>query len=301
MSQRRSRSLIAAGVLLALAALTAPVPGPVAAQVGQGVAADQAPVHPASQRPIPGQYIVVLKSDADPRAAAAVAGVSPKYVYTAALNGFAATLNQGQLTALQHNRQVAYIEQDAEVQADDATTQSGATWGLDRVDQRALPLSATYTYTSTGASVTAYIIDTGIRFAHSEFGRRATSGTDTVDGGTPDDCNGHGTHVAGTVGGSTYGVAKNVNLVAVRVLNCSGSGSRSGVIAGLDWVTNTHASTTPAVANMSLGGGANTSVDTALKNMIADKVATAVAAGNGNFLGIAQDACKSSPPACRRR
>jgi subtilisin family serine protease len=142
--------------------------------------------------------------------------------------------------------------------------------------------------------VTAYVIDTGIRLTHDEFGGRAVSGFDAVDGGPADDCNGHGTHVAGTIGGSTYGVAKSVQLVAVRVLNCSGSGTWAGVIAGIDWVTGQHTSG-PAVANMSLGGGASTAVDTAVSNSIADGVTYAVAAGNGNVAGRAQDACKSSP------
>jgi subtilisin family serine protease len=174
------------------------------------------------------------------------------------------------------------------------TTQTGATWGLDRIDQRA-GLNTMYNYTNTGTGVTAYILDTGIRFSHSEFGGRAVSGFDAVDGGSADDCNGHGTHVAGTVGGANYGVAKNVSLVAVRVLNCSGSGTWSGVIAGIDWVTAHHAAGTPAVSNMSLGGGANTSVDNAVRNMIADGVSSAVAAGNGNQGGRAQDACKYTP------
>jgi len=188
---------------------------------------------------------------------------------------------------------VAYVEPDQVMMA--FTTQSGATWGLDRIDQRSLPLSTTFTYSNNGAGVTAYIIDTGIRFNHSEFGTRAVSGFDAVDGGTADDCHGHGTHVAGTVGGATYGVAKGVTLVAVRVLNCSGSGTTSGVIAGIDWVTTNHAAGAPAVANMSLGGGASSALDAAVNNSINDGVAYAVAAGNGNFIGIAQDACRYSP------
>ncbi|HET7461127.1 MAG TPA: S8 family peptidase [Longimicrobium sp.] len=238
-----------------------------------------------------GGYIVVLNRGADARGVAAVAGVQPKYVYGHALSGFAATLNEGQLNALQHNPNVAFIEADGVVQA--STTLTGATWGLDRIDQRDLPLSTTYTYLNTGAGVTAYIIDTGLRFTHAEVVGRASSGYDAVDGGTADDCNGHGTHTAGTVGGLTYGVAKGVSLVAVRVLDCNGSGTTSGVIAGVDWVTANHVS--PAVANMSLGGGANTSLDNAVANSIASGVTYAIAAGNGNIFGIAQNACNSSP------
>jgi len=170
------------------------------------------------------------------------------------------------------------------------TTQSNATWGLDRLDQRDLPLNATYSYDKTGSGVTAYIIDTGIRLSHNDFGGRATSGYDAIDGGSADDCNGHGTHVSGTVGGTTYGVAKGVRLVAVRVLDCGGSGSNSGVIAGVNWVTSNHAAGQPAVANMSLGGGVSTALDQAVSNSIADGVTYALAAGNSNA-----NACNSSP------
>ena len=251
-----------------------------------------APLYSAQGQGIRWPYIVVLNEGANPRSVAAIAGLNPHFVYTAAVNGFAATLNQGQLNALQHNPNVAYVEEDGVVQA--STTQSGATWGLDRVDQRSLPLNGNYNYTNTGAGVTAYIIDTGILFSHTQFGGRASTGYDAVTaGGNAEDCNGHGTHVSGTVGGSTYGVAKSVTLVAVRVLDCSGSGSTSGVVAGIDWVTAHHA--TPAVANMSLGGGASTTLDNAVARSITSGVTYAIAAGNGNFVGIAQDACKSSP------
>jgi subtilisin family serine protease len=240
----------------------------------------------ANGKGIDGQYIVVLNDGANSRSVAAVAGVNPKFVYTAALNGFSATLNQGQLNALQHHPGVAYIEQDQQVQA--TATQSGATWGLDRIDQRALPLNGTYNYTPTGAGVRAYIIDTGINTAHANFGGRATSGYDAVDGGAATDCNGHGTHVAGTVGSTTYGVAKGVSLVAVRVLDCQGSGTNAGVIAGMDWVANNHVK--PAVANMSLGGGASTATDDAVNRMHNAGVTVVVAAGNEN-----QNACNVSP------
>jgi subtilisin family serine protease len=252
---------------------------------------DIAPVFSAQGSAVEGSYIVVLNEDANPRSVAAVSGVNPRFVYTSALTGFAAQLNAGQLNALRNNPNVAYIEEDGV--ATMTTTQSGATWGLDRTDQRALPLSTTYSYTNTGAGVRAYIIDTGINTSLSDFGGRATSGYDAIDGGAADDCNGHGTHVAGTVGGTKWGIAKDVGLIAVRVLDCGGSGSWSGVIAGMDWVAANHVK--PAVANMSLGGGASTAVDDAARRLIASGVVTAIAAGNGNQAGIGQDACKYSP------
>jgi subtilisin family serine protease len=246
----------------------------------------------ASAQPIPGRFIITLKEGVDPAAVVRDHGVRPDFVYRHALNGFAGSISDAARSGLLRDGRVSRVEPDG-IATIVATTENGATWGIDRIDQHSLPLSTTYTYNNTGAGVTAYIIDTGIRFDHSEFGGRASSGFDAVDGGTAADCNGHGTHVAGTVGGSTYGVAKTVTLVAVRVLNCGGSGTWSGVIAGLDWVTAHHA--TSAVANMSLGGSANASVDDAVRRMIAAGVATAIAAGNGNIIGIAQDACRSSP------
>jgi subtilisin family serine protease len=206
-------------------------------------------------------------------------------VYTAAVNGFAAELNQGQLTALQHNPNVDYIEQDQLYEA--ATTQSPATWGIDRIDQRSLPLSNSYTYNNTASTVYAYVIDTGIQTSHTQFGGRAAVAYDAL-GGNGQDCNGHGTHVAGTIGSATYGVAKQVRLRAVRVLNCSGSGSTSGIIAALDWVRVNR--TNPAVANMSLGGGFSSTLNTAANNLANSGVFLAVAAGNEN-----QNACNVSP------
>jgi subtilisin family serine protease len=246
----------------------------------------------ASSNVIPGRFIVTLRDGVSPGAVARDNGVVPDYVYTAALNGFAGSMSDAARSGLLRDARVARVEPDGI--ATTQTTQSGATWGLDRLDQRALPLSGTWTYGNTGSGVTAYIIDTGILYSHSEFGGRATKGYDAVTaGGTAQDCNGHGTHVSGTVGGATYGVAKSVKLVAVRVLDCSGSGTWSGVIAGMDWVTANHSG--PSVANMSLGGGANTSVDDAAARMIASGVATGIAAGNGNKGGRQQDACSSSP------
>jgi len=245
----------------------------------------------AADQRIPGRFIVTLREGADARGVAREHGVAPDFVYGTVLNGFAGSISDAARAGLLRDARVERVEQDGVVTTQ--TTQTSATWGLDRTDQRDLPLSTTYTYINTGTGVTAYIIDTGIRFAHSQFSGRATSGFDAVDGGSADDCNGHGTHVAGTVGGSTYGIAKNVSLVAVRVLDCRGSGSWSGVIAGMDWVADNAAK--PAVANMSLGGGASTAVDNALKNLIAKGVTVGVAAGNGNRGGKAQDACGYSP------
>ena len=251
-----------------------------------------APVHyAAGGRAIDGAYIVVLNEGADARSVAAVAGVSPRHVYTAALNGFSASLNAGQLNALRHNPAVAYVEQDQV--SDLNVTQSGATWGIDRIDQRARPLSGTYTYTSTASNVYAYIIDTGVRATHSEF--RNTDGTtraqnmyNATGDGNSSDCNGHGTHVAGTVGGKTYGVAKGVRIRAVKVFTCSGGSANSTIIAGIDWVTANHAK--PAVANLSLGGGASQATDDAVNRLSNAGVFVAVAAGNENV-----DACTRSP------
>jgi subtilisin family serine protease len=243
---------------------------------------------------IPNRYIVVLEKGATARDLTGAATESRTAngqvhrTFSTALRGFSASLSPAAVTALSRNPKVAFIEADRRITLD--ATQSPATWGLDRIDQRNLPLSNGYTYNATGSGVRAYIIDTGIRTSHNEFGGRAVSGFDAIDGGTADDCNGHGTHVAGTVGGSTYGVAKGVTLVAVRVLNCSGSGTNSQVIAGIDWVTADHDAGERAIANMSLGGSPSSAIDNAVRNSIADGVTYALAAGNEST-----NACNRSP------
>jgi subtilisin family serine protease len=244
-------------------------------------------------------YIVVLRDgtsvtpDAAARYAASL-GAQVSYVYKHALHGYAAVMTPSAAEIVSASPAVAYVEHDGVVTGD--TTQlNPQNWGIDRIDQRNLPLSASYTYTATGSGVKAYIIDSGIRTTHTQFGGRAISGYDAVDGGPADDCNGHGTHVAGTVGGSSIGVARGVTLVAVRVLGCSNSGATSGVIAGVDWATGNHVAGQAAVANMSLGGGIYAPLDTAVQNLVNDGVTVAVAAGNGNTAGVRQNACNYSP------
>lgn len=258
-------------------------------------AADPALKRFGESRAIPGRYIVVFKDtvrrpEVEALNLVRAARGELHFTYTTAIKGFAATLPDAAVEALRRNPNVAYVEQDATVSIESTSTQNGPTWGLDRIDQRDLPLSKTYTYNNTSATgIYAYIIDTGILATHDEFTNRVTGGTTSIiDGLGTSDCNGHGTHVAGTVGGAIYGVAKSVTLVPVRVLDCSGSGSWSGVIAGIEWVTNNKV--LPAVANLSLGGGASTAVDQAVAALVVSGVTAVVAAGNSNT-----DACRSSP------
>ena len=213
-------------------------------------------------------------------------GGSVRENFTAAVRGFHATMTRTQARRLAADPAVKSVEQDAKITAD--AVQTNPTWGLDRIDQAALPLSKSYTHRSA-AGVTAYVLDTGIRVTSQEFGGRARDGYDAVDKDTvAQDCNGHGTHVAGTIGGAKYGVAKDVKLVGVRVLDCTGSGSYSAIIAGVDWVTKN--AVKPAVANMSLGGSTSKTLDDAVRKSIASGVTYALAAGNEN-----KDACQQSP------
>jgi subtilisin family serine protease len=250
-----------------------------------------------AEQPLAGEYIVVLKAPAPGERALSPSMVAESLTsryggrvfltYEHALRGFASRMSGEQARALSADPEVAYVVENGVVSIKES--QPDATWGIDRVDQRELPLNKTYQYNANGKGVHAYIIDTGIRITHSEFGGRAEHSFDAFDDGEKgNDCNGHGTHVAATVGGGLYGIAKGVRLHAVRVLNCSGSGSIAGVIAGVDWVTNNRQ--LPAVANMSLGGGKNQALDDALRRSIAAGITYVVAAGNEN-----QDACARSP------
>ena len=252
---------------------------------------DKKPKVIKAKKKIPNSWIVVLEDRVDVDAAAQdLTGLSRgqvKHLYKSALKGFAADMSDADAVRIAADPRVKYVEEDSEVSLE--ATQSGATWGLDRIDQRNLPLDGTYTYNTTASNVHAYIVDTGIRTSHTDFGGRASVGFDAIgDGQNGQDCNGHGTHVSGTVGGATYGVAKGVTLVAVRVLNCSGSGTNSGVIAGVNWVAQNRI--IPAVANMSLGGGASQALDDAVTGAVNAGVTFCVAAGNSNV-----DACTTSP------
>jgi len=286
-----------AGVLLCAAAVT-----PGIAQNGTRPSTGAQLVN--AQQPVPGEYIVVLKEQAARLAheqrsslpsTAQVAesmarayGLNTQHTYTHVLRGFAARANDKALVKLLLDDRVAYVEENGVVSISQ-TTQPNATWGLDRVDQRDLPLSGNYVYDTTASNVRAYIIDTGVLASHNDFGGRVLSGYTAInDGRGSNDCNGHGTHVAGTVAGATWGVAKAARIVPVRVLGCDGSGSNAGVVAGMDWVAANHSK--PAVANMSLGGGASTTTDNAVANMRNAGVTVVVAAGNEN-----QNACNVSP------
>lgn len=256
--------------------------------------------------PIPGKYIVVLKEGAirGPGASGIAPGLATavehatvdlaarfdlnvERVYSSALPGFATAASPQSINRLLNDPRVDYVEEDGMVFLN--ATQSNATWGLDRSDQRDLPLNGTYIYDWVGSAVRAYVIDSGILASHADFGGRVSGGATFInDGRGTSDCNGHGTHVAGSIGGATWGVAKGVNLIPVRVFACTGGSANSTIIAGIDWVRNNRI--LPAVANMSLGGGASSATDTATNNLINSGVTVVVAAGNSNV-----DACTTSP------
>ena len=319
-----ARGLTAAVLLLASAAA---FPSAAAARPdgpGQPTRPVPAPLHRSSNA-VPGQYIVTLQPALDPAAVAKKFGVVPMFRYSKVFSGFTSVLTPAQLDAVRRTPGVMSVEQNATVHAEDLTSAQApaaklplaapetaanahphrfladrvrrapaASWGLDRIDQRNLPLDGQFTVHGTGAGATAYILDTGIDYGHSEFGGRAVPGYDVIgDGRGGSDCAGHGTHVAGTVGGATYGVARQATLVSVRVLDCQGNGTLAGIIAGMDWVAQ-HAHQ-PAVANASLGGAYSPALNEAADALSDSGVLPVVAAGNEN-----QDACNVSPASAPR-
>ncbi|WP_086799540.1 S8 family peptidase [Streptomyces caniscabiei] len=284
MAHLRSKNIrVAAVTTLATAALL----GGLTALPAQAAPAEGKVLAAGSPTAVKGSYIVTLKKTAGLKAASSAGkdlveeyGGSVKRTFKSALNGYSAELSATEAKRLAADPAVASVEQDQVFTVD--ATQTSAPWGLDRSDQASLPLSGTYTYPdSAGSGVTAYVIDTGVRISHAQFGGRAFNGYDAVSNdNVAQDGNGHGTHVASTIAGSTYGIAKQAKIVAVRVLNNAGSGTTAGVVAGIDWVTANHSG--PSVANMSLGGGSSTAIDTAVRNSISSGVTYAVAAGNSS-------------------
>ena len=283
------RRLVGIGLVAAGVAAGMSVAAPASAAVGAVLGA-------ARPDAIKDSYLVRIKDSAAPRSRAdktareltARHGGTVRTAWRSALNGFSARMTADQAAHLAADPRVASVEQDAKVRI--VTTQNDPpSWGLDRVDQRALPLSAGYDYATTASNVHVYVLDTGIRVTHSAFGGRASWGVNTIKDGKNTDCHGHGTHVAGTIGGDRYGVAKGVKLVAVKVLDCSGSGSFSQIIDGINWVTAN--AVKPAVVNMSLGAsGSNSSLESAIRNSIASGVTYAIASGNSNG-----NACSFTP------
>ncbi|MGW4703911.1 S8 family serine peptidase [Streptomyces sp. NPDC004285] len=285
----RTRLALASAALTALA-----VTAPTATASPSGPEPTPAPLVTAADA-VPGRYIVTLDGSVDAAEAAGRLGLRPTFVYDKAINGFAAPLTDLQLATVRSTPGVTSVEEDAVAAAPPRPAESPAVrgpaagWGLDRIDQPNLPLDDTFTTRGSGAGVTAYILDTGIDYAHAEFGGRAGSGFDAMgDGRLGQDCNGHGTHVAGTVAGGTYGVAREAALVSVRVLGCDGRGTYSGMIAGLDWVAKN--ARQPAVLNGSLGGDRSVALNNAATALYSAGVLPVIAAGNS-----AKNACDVSP------
>ena len=290
--------MIGAFALVAMLVATLPLSPMVASAAPPSGAVAKGAESPPPSHVVPGSYIVRFAAGVEPSARAAemktrggsFAGASVEHTYRSVFPGAAMRLSVEAADALRRDPKVLSVEPDQVISLD--STQTGAPWGLDRSDQQSLPLSGSYTYGGTGAGVTAYIVDSGIRASHVDFGGRVRSGFTAVDDGYgTTGCQGHGTHVAGSVGGSTYGMAKQVSLVAVRVFPCAGDGSTSDLLAGLDWIVADHLPGTAAVANLSLGyPGVVSSVDAAVEVLIADGVTVVVAAGNDGI-----DACGVSP------
>ncbi|MEI5100711.1 S8 family peptidase [Streptomyces sp. PmtG] len=298
---RRRMAAVLSAMTLAAGLQLGAAPATGAAPPGPSTAPGKLRLAGAGEKAVPDGWIVVLK-DTRSRAVPGVArdlvrradGARLGHVYRAALHGFSATMSRARAERVAADPRVAHVRQDTRVSLDASApddTQPNAPWGLDRIDQRLLPLSGTYTYRTTAPDVGVYVIDTGLRTTHQEFGGRASVGVDTVgDGQNGNDCNGHGTHVGGIAAGRTYGVAKGAKLVAVRVLNCQGSGTTAGVVAGVDWVTAN--APRPAVANMSLGGQASDVLDNAVRASIRSGVTYTVSAGSASS---STGACSTSP------
>ncbi|MCJ1679156.1 S8 family peptidase [Streptomyces sp. APSN-46.1] len=295
----RIKVALATAVTAALALVGPLAASSASASGGPGPTPVPVPLHTAPNA-VPGKYIVTLGKGVDAAKLVKKLQLKPSFVYHSAMNGFAVPLTRLQLDAVRVSPGVKSVEEDAQVSSAPVPTAASqvrapaSTWGLDRIDQRQLPLDNNFTTEGSGAGVTAYILDTGIDYSHTEFGGRAKFGFDAMgDGRAGQDCNGHGTHVAGTVAGSTYGVARKASLVSVRVLGCDGKGTWSGIIAGMDWVARN--AKQPAVLNGSLGGPRATAVNNAATALSDAGVLPVIAAGNE-----AQDACNVSPASAFR-